>query len=201
VKTKTVIAACALSVVGAGALAQISFTSTDTVTFTQTFNPDGGIFASGAFTSGNTGFFTAGSDSGFSLTYLGQESTYDNGVRIAGDGQSLIESHPVGTMISGATMAGQPLDFTFFSSGGDDLANGEVIAGHSSFALLGRDLKTSLGTFAYVVGFNDSYRHDDWDDFVIGINPTPAIPEPSIYAMLIAGVGAVVFAARRRLRR
>ena len=71
-KTKTVIAACALSVVGAGALAQISFTSTDTVTFTQTFNPDGGIFASGAFTSGNTGFFTAGSDSGFSLTWAEQ---------------------------------------------------------------------------------------------------------------------------------
>ncbi len=198
-RTKTAIAACALSVVSAAAFAQISFTRTDTVTFTD-FNPDGGIFAAGAFTSGDAGFFTATADSGFSLTYLGQESAYDSGVRFA-DSQALTESLPVGTSISQAAMAGQLLDFSLFSSGGGGVANGEVIAGHSSFAVLGRDIKTSLGTFAYVVGYNDSYRHDDWDDFVFGINPISAIPEPSIYAILVAGVGAVIFAARRRLRR
>ena len=72
--------------------------------------------------------------------------------------------------------------------------------GHSSFSVLGRNVTTSAGTFAYIVGYNDAYHHDDWDDFVIGINPL-AVPEPSSYALLLAGLGVVGFSARRRLGR
>jgi hypothetical protein len=194
---KTALAASAIALLSGAASAQIAFTSTGSVTFTQTFNPDGGVFASGAYTSGDTGFFTAETDGSFSLTYLGQESTYDDGVKIVANGQELHESDAIGSWISGPMTMGSLLDFTFFASGGEDVANGEVTSGHSTFAVLGRNVTTSMGTFAYVVGYNDSYRHDDWDDYVIGINPM--VPEPSSYAMLLAGLGVVAFAARRRL--
>jgi hypothetical protein len=196
---KTALAASAIALFSGAASAQIAFTSTASVTFTQTFNPDGGVFASGAYTSGDTGFFTAETNGSFTLTYLGQESTYDDGVRIVANGQTLHESDAIGSWISGPMTMGSLLDFTFFASGGDDVANGAVASGHSTFALLGRDVTTSMGTFAYIVGYNDSYRHDDWDDYVIGINPMTPMPEPSSYAMLLAGLGAIAFAARRRL--
>jgi PEP-CTERM motif len=198
---KTVLAASAIALISGAAQAQISFTTTGNVTFTQTFDPDGGVFASGAYTSGDLGYFTADADTGYSLTYLGQESTYDDGVRIVANGQTLTESSAIGSWISGMATMGSLLDFTFFSSGGDDVANGVGMSGHSSFALLGRDVTTSAGTFAYLVGYNDAYHHDDWDDFVIGINPTALVPEPSSYALLLAGLGVVGFAARRRLGR
>lgn len=196
---KTALAGSAIALLSSAASAQIAFTSTGSVTFTQTFNPDGGVFASGAYTSGETGFFTAETDGGFTLTYLGQESTYDDGVRIVANGMELRESDAIGTWISGPMTLGSPLDFTFFSSGGDDVVNGVDTAGHSTFAVLGRNVTTPRGTFAYIVGYNDSYRHDDWDDYIIGINPMAPVPEPSSYAMLFAGLGVVAFAARRRL--
>ncbi len=198
---KTVLAVSAIALVSGAAQAQISFTTTGSVTFTQTFNPDGGVFASGAYTSGDTGFFTADADGRFSLTYLGQESTYDDGVRIVSNGQTLHESDAIGTSIWGNMTMGQLLDFTFFSSVADDVANGAGMVGNSSFALLGRNVTTSAGTFAYLVGYNDAYAHNDWDDFVIGINPMAPVPEPSSYALLLAGLGVVGFAARRRLGR
>jgi hypothetical protein len=198
---KTALAASAIALLSTAASAQISFTTTGSVSFTQLFNPDGGVFASGAYTSGDTGYFTADTDGRFSLTYLGQESTYDDGVRIVSNGMTLHESDAIGTSIVGDMTMGGMLDFTFFGSGGDDVANGVVTSGHSTFAVLGRNVTTSAGTFAYIVGYNDSYRHDDWDDFVIGINPMAPVPEPSSYALLLAGLGVVGFAARRRLGR
>jgi hypothetical protein len=198
---KTVLAASAIALISGAAQAQISFTTTGSVTFTQTFDPDGGVFASGAYTSGDLGYFTADTTGRFSLTYLGQESTYDDGVHIVSNGQALHESDAVGTSIWGNMTAGSLLDFTFFSNGVDDISNGMGMKGDSSFAVLGRNVTTSAGTFAYVVGYNDPYHHDDWDDFVIGINPMAPVPEPSSYAMLLAGLGVVGFAARRRLGR
>ena len=195
---QTALAASALALLSGVASAQITFTSTGSVSFTQTFNPDGGVFASGAYTAGDLGFFTADTDGRFSLTYLGQESSYDDGVRIVVNGMTLHESDAIGSWITGPMTMGSLLDFTFFASGGEDVSNGLPSAGHSSFALLGRDVTTSAGTFAYVVGYNDGYHHDDWDDYVIGINPL-AVPEPSSVAMLLAGFGVMGFALRRRL--
>ena len=58
---------------------------------------------------------------------------------------------------------------------------------------------TSLGTFAYIIGFNDSFTGDgDYDDFVVGVNFAAAIPEPETYAMMLAGLGLLGIAARRR---
>jgi len=198
---KSALAASAVGLFSGAASADIVFTNTGTVTFTQLFNPDGGVFAPGAYTGGEMGFFTAGSTGTFSLTYLGQESSYDDGVRIVTTAGALHETNAIGSTISGPMTTGTLLDFTFFASGGEDVSNGKPVPPHSTFAMLGRDVTTPAGTFAYVVGYNDSYRHDDWDDFVIGINPSTPIPEASNYAMLLAGLGVVGFAARRRLHR
>ena len=37
-----------------------------------------------------------------------------------------------------------------------------------------------------MIGYNDSAPHDDWDDYVVGLNALP-IPEPSSYLLLLAG--------------
>ena len=54
-----------------------------------------------------------------------------------------------------------------------------------------------------MIGYNDSAGSaslGDWDDFVVGVNLSP-IPEPETYAMLLAGLGLLGFAARRRILR
>lgn len=55
--------------------------------------------------------------------------------------------------------------------------------------------------FQYVIGFNDSSPNsNDWDDLVIGVNVAAvnAVPEPSTYAMLLGGLGAIGFVGSRR---
>lgn len=196
---KSAAAAAAIALFAGGAAAQsISLVPSGTVAFTHEFNPDGGIFGSNAFTSGTFGTLVADTPGAFTMTYLGQESVFRDFVNIEISGQSLTEFNSVGDMITGPMTAGQPLDFTFFGQMGSFAENGGDSANHGSFVVLGQNVQTQLGTFAYVLGYNDSALHDDWDDFVVGITP---VPEPSTYALLLAGLGVVGFVARRRRSR
>lgn len=196
---KSAVAAAAIALVAGGASAQsISFVPSGDVTFNRTFDPDGGVFASGQYTSGTLGTLIGDNNAGFTLTYLGQESAFSDRVTIEVNGQTLTEFDSIGDTIFGPMVAGQPLDFTFFGEMGSFAENGGDKSEHASFVLLDRDLQTNFGTFAYVLGYNDSALHDDWDDFVVGVNP---IPEPSTYALLLAGLGVVGFVARRRQSR
>jgi hypothetical protein len=57
---------------------------------------------------------------------------------------------------------------------------------------------TKGGLYDLVIGFNDSLAVDgDYDDFVIGLTVT-AVPEPETFALMLAGLGAIGFIARRR---
>jgi hypothetical protein len=198
---KSALVLSALALAASAATAGINFTpSGGATTFTQLFDPDGGVFAAGQFTSGQMGTFMADAAGTFSLTYLGQESAYSDGIRIVVNGRSLNEGNHVGDVILGPLVAGAALDFTFFGSEGSFATNGGASTPHSTFTLLGTNMATSRGTFQYVVGYNDSALHDDWDDFVVGINVAP-IPEPQTYALLLAGLGVVGFVARRRQAR
>jgi hypothetical protein len=193
---KTALVASALAFAASAATAGIDFTHTGDATFTKLFNPDGGVFAAGAYTSGEMGFFTATSNDNFTLTYLGQESVFRDGITIRLNGAELNEGNAVGDWISGTMTAGELLDFEFFGSDGTTVANGDSPeAMHPSWVLLGTNVQTSHGMFQYVIGYNDSANHDDWDDYVVGIN---AVPEPQTYALLLAGLGVVGFVARRR---
>jgi hypothetical protein len=59
---------------------------------------------------------------------------------------------------------------------------------------------TKGGLYDLVLGFNDGLQVDgDYDDMIIGLK-VAAIPEPETYALLLAGLGAVGFIARRRKR-
>jgi hypothetical protein len=60
-----------------------------------------------------------------------------------------------------------------------------------------------FGRFDYLLGSNDNYGGvADHDDFVVGArfaNVAP-VPEPRIYAMMMAGLGLIGFSVRRRKR-
>jgi hypothetical protein len=199
---KYALVAAPLALAAGTVSAQISFAPSQTATFTELFDPDGGVFAANAFTSGQEGVFTSDSNGTFSLTYLGQESAFSDGIRITVNSNTLTELNNVGDVITGPMVAGTPVDFTFFGSDGTTVSNGTIAEDDNpSFALLGTNVATQFGTFAYVVGYNDSALHDDWDDFVVGLNPTAPIPEPQTYALLLAGLGVVGFVARRRRAR
>jgi hypothetical protein len=201
---KSAIAAATLALAAGAVSAQtINFTAVETVPFSQMFDPDGGVFTPGQFTSGEEGVLTANQSGTFTLTYLGQESAFTDGIRISVGGAQLSElSSALGASITGSMTAGSALTFTFFGSDNSTASNGEVFdTTHPSWAVVARDVETPIGSFAYVLGFNDSANHDDWDDFVVGLNPTAPIPEPQTYALLLAGLGVVGFVARRRQAR
>lgn len=199
-KKKCALVATALALAAGAASAQLVFTPTEDVEFTQLFNPDGGVLASGSYTSGQLGTFNFNTHARFTLTYLGQESGFKDGIQFVGAGGSLSESNAIGDSItSGAFNAGVAAPFRFVASDGSAAGNGTPAIGHANFVVLGTNVQTAKGSFQYLLGFNDGLNHDDWDDFVIGLNAMPA-PEPQTYALLLAGLGMVGFIGWRNRR-
>lgn len=142
------------------------------------------------------------------FTYLGQESGYLNGAaRVSLVSNLLTESNNVGDSASFAvagSVNGLPLDFKFFDSVGGSAINGGVWSANNSIGLIGTNVVTTKGTFAYVLGYNDSATGnlDDWDDFVIGINAIDKdrsqVPEPGTVALLGLGLLGLGFSRRRK---
>jgi hypothetical protein len=195
---KAALLASALALAASAAPAQMTFTPTGDVVFAERFDPGGGVFEAGAYAGGQSGGFMLTGQGHFTLTYLGEESVFGNGVTIAANGATLDERSAIGDWITSTQLgAGVAPDFRFWGSDGQAAANGGAGAGRSSFVLLGTNVQTARGSFQYLVGYNDGAQHDDWDDFVIGINAVPA-PEPQTYALLLAGLGMMSFIARRR---
>jgi len=129
-----------------------------------------------------------------SFTYLGNESGNVNKFSFAIGHQSLTESSTLGSTISGA-VGGGALGFSFTDlSTGSTFGNGDL-----SIVYVPNVGTKSFGQFQYVIGFNDNGSRDgDFDDFVVGVNFTPAVPEPETYALMLAGLGAMGFLVRRR---
>lgn len=159
--------------------------------------------STGTLSQGYTGTLTALTAGTISFTFLGHESTHANVFNF--QGKHLVQSPFLGSSRSGKVDAGV-VKFSF--TDWFDLrtyANG----GNATSMVFAPTVNTAkFGAFDFVIGFNDKrpgrpLGDIDFDDFVVGVKfkpnmLTPAIPEPSTWALMglgLAGIGAV---ARRR---
>lgn len=152
----------------------------------------------GILSSGVKGTLSALNGGTASFTFLGQESGYVNRFNFAVGSQVLTEANAVGTTISGLIGPGS-VQFSFTDTNHSNTFSN----GSGNIAFVANRATTSLGSFAYIIGFNDSFTGDgDYDDFVVGVNfavtPLAPVPEPETYAMMLAGLGLLVIAGRRR---
>jgi len=137
-------------------------------------------------------------------TFLGFEALDTDTFTFSLGSGTLSNKGTVGDSISGVVGAGM-LDFTFRDTFvGTLIGNGQNLGDFTSYAVLGSFAGavftpfTLGGTFDLIIGFNDGLRVDaDYDDMVIGVRVT-AVPEPESYALMLAGLAAVGFIARRR---
>ncbi|ARN19359.1 PEP-CTERM sorting domain-containing protein [Piscinibacter gummiphilus] len=199
-KLQSLLAGVVLALGSTLASAAIVFTPTGTVELDATFDPSGALFAPGAYTSGELGVFTATGPVELALTYLGQESGAADGVALGFD-RVLTERSRIGDTLVGDAAAGEVLPFLFFGSNGGLAANGGLGWLGASFAVLDHHVTTRFGTFDYLIGFDDSRTHGDYDDFVIGLRNVSAVPEPGALLALSAGLAVIGLRARRRAGR
>jgi hypothetical protein len=204
---------CASGVANAG----LSFTTLSAgVARTEAFNTDnsavtaalGGLGAVAVGSTLNLGYLQTDEAGTVSYSYLGQESGFtDKFYKLSTDSvPALVESDAFYTTVSTAAGAGK-LNFQFEGDVGrfarNNISSMAEWASGTSIGLLGTNLTVAGRFYQYVIGYNDSAGAatlGDWDDFVIGVNLTTAtpVPEPGTYAMLLAGLGLLGIAARRR---
>lgn len=127
-------------------------------------------------------------------TYLGKEAGFSNSFfNPGGSVPTIADTDPALTASTQFGVSGL-LDFGFRTFGVDTVSNGSAGTVEPTFAIF------SGGTsgYKYIIGYSDggSGPDHDYDDMVFGVNA--AIPEPQTFALLLAGLSAVGFIARRR---
>lgn len=153
------------------------------------------------------GTLTTNEGGTITFTYLGERSRILNSFELMAGGQrySLTESDPLGTSISAHIDKAGPIDFRFAENTGAAYfaQNGGYAAPNTSIGLVGRQLNVGGTDYAFVLGYNDSAgsaHYGNWNDFVVGVNFTPAspVPEPGTYGMIITGLGILGSMVRKR---
>jgi len=200
---KRLVIAFALAMLAASAGAQVTFAGGVDRPALAAVNPNGpaGTLVNvggreSALISTTTGLLTA--------TFLGFEALDTDTFTFSLGSGTLSNKGTVGDSISGNVGAGM-LDFTFRDTfAGTLIGNGQNLGDFTSYAVLGSFAGavftpfTLGGTYDLILGFNDGLRVDaDYDDMVIGLRVV-AIPEPESYALMLAGLAAIGFIARRR---
>ena len=203
---KQLLSALALAALASSAGEQVTFSGgTDRANFAA-YNPNG-TAATLAPTGGKEDALINTTAGLLSATFLGMEAIDTDTFTFTLAGGTLNNKGALNASISGLVPAGA-LNFTFA-----DLFQGTTVGNggnpgsdFTSYAVLGTfngavfTPATLGGAYDLIIGFNDGLRVDaDYDDMVVGLRVV-AIPEPESYALLLAGLGAVGFIARRRQR-
>ncbi len=163
------------------------------------FDPNwfGGSSAYSGFSLSNQqigGVLSVDSYSNATFTYLGKEAAYNNAFL-----DFKVGSTPVGSFTTNGSAPG-----SFFSVAG-------VSAGALNFGFKSNLEPQLFGNGSNAVGvilstnkqsalllFNDKGGDRDYDDMVVKVSFTSAVPEPQTYAMLLAGLGLMGAVAMRR---
>jgi hypothetical protein len=204
---KQLLSALALAALATSAGAQVTFSGgTDRANFAN-YDPNG-VAATLAPTGGKEDANISTTAGVLTATFLGFEAIdTDTFTFSLGAFGTLNNKGALNASISGPVAAGL-LNFSFAdlfqaTSVGN---GGNPGSDFTSYAVLGNfngaifTPATLGGAYDLIIGFNDGLRVDaDYDDMVVGLKVT-AVPEPETYALLLAGLGAVGFIARRRQR-
>jgi hypothetical protein len=198
------ILAVALLAVSGLANAGLSFNQLSTANRTEAFNvatlP---FYAVG--TSVSLGALETNEKGTITFTYIGQESGFNNKFYLTIGATQMLTENPIGTQASAFVDTIGAISYKFEGNSGKFAINGGAWATGTSIGLIGTNMTVNsgagAGTYQYVIGYNDSAGAStlgDWDDYVVGVNFTPAIPEPEIYAMMGLGLGLMGWVGRRR---
>ena len=204
---KQLLSALALAALATSAGAQVTFSGgTDRANFAN-YDPNG-VAATLAPTGGKEDATINTTAGVLTATFLGFEAIdTDTFTFSLGASGTLNNKGALNASISGPVAAGL-LNFSFAdlfqaTSVGN---GGNPGSDFTSYAVLGNfngaifTPATLGGAYDLIIGFNDGLRVDaDYDDMVVGLK-VAAVPEPETYALLLAGLGAAGFIARRRQR-
>ena len=203
---KQLLSALALAALATSAGAQVTFSGGTDHNPLLNFNPNGA--AAGVAPNGTKENATINTTAGIlTATFLGFEALDTNTFTFSLAGGTLNNKGALNAFVSGPVSAGA-LNFTFADlAAGTTVGNGgNAVNDFTTYAVLGNYAgavftpATLGGAYDLILGFNDGLRVDaDYDDMVVGLKVV-AIPEPETYALLLAGLGAVGFIARRRQR-